>query len=126
LSVEVRGNDSFSSREGLLLSAGLIAETIELFDYNRNILEIRRQHYLETLGRFTETPSIVTVVGLRRVGKSVLLRQFAEEARSFQRVVYIDKESLDFAHVKTAKDIVRHVNATSKRGEDRLVVVDEV
>ena len=89
-------------------------------------MEIRRQHYLETLRQFAEAPSIVAVVGLRRVGKSVLLRQFADDAMSDQRVVYIDKESFDFADVKTAQDIVRHVNATSKRGEDRLVVVDEV
>ena len=90
------------------------------------MIEIRRQHYLETLTRFAETPNIVAVVGLRRVGKSVLLRQFVEEARLSQRVVYIDKESFDFADVKTARDIVRHINTTSNRGEDRLVVVDEV
>ncbi|MBN1836874.1 MAG: ATP-binding protein [Spirochaetales bacterium] len=90
------------------------------------MVEIRRRHYLDTLGRFAATPSIVAVVGLRRVGKSVLLRQYADEARSSQPVAYVDKESFDFADVRTAEDVIRHVNATSPKGEERLVVLDEV
>jgi predicted AAA+ superfamily ATPase len=90
------------------------------------MIEIRRQHYLETLRRFAETPSIVAVVGLRRVGKSVLLRQFADEERSSRQVTYVDKESFDFEELRTAQDIILHVNATSRSGEDRLVVLDEV
>ena len=55
------------------------------------MVEIRREHYLETLRRFSETPSIVAVVGLRRVGKSVLMGQFADEARSSQHLVVLDE-----------------------------------
>jgi len=90
------------------------------------MLEIRRNHYLERLRHFTESPNIIAVVGLRRVGKSVLLRHFAEEARSKQQVTYVDKESFDYSEVRTARDLVKHVNGTTKKGEDRLVVVDEV
>lgn len=90
------------------------------------MLELRRHHYLERLGRFLESPTIVAVVGLRRVGKSVLLRQFAQEAGSKRQVVYVDKESFDFAEIKTARDLIAHVNAAAARGRDRLVVVDEV
>ena len=57
------------------------------------MLELHRGHYLERLRRFLESPNIVAVVGLRRVGKSVLLRQFAEESHSKQQVAYVDKEA---------------------------------
>ncbi|MBN1426038.1 AAA family ATPase, partial [Candidatus Fermentibacteria bacterium] len=99
---------------------------MSFFDYNRNMLEIRRQHYLDSLSRFAQTPNIVAVVGLRRVGKSVLLRQFADGVRRSEQVSYVDKESFDFAEVKTAADLVGYVNATTRKGEPRLVVVDEV
>jgi predicted AAA+ superfamily ATPase len=56
----------------------------------------------------------------------VLLRQHAEEARSSQQVTQVDKEFFDSADVKTAEDIIRHVNATSKKGDERLIVLDEV
>ncbi len=88
--------------------------------------EIQRHHYLERLERFTEAPSIVAVVGLRRVGKSVLLRQFAEKSRPKHQVTYVDKESFDFAEIRAAKDLIAHVNARSKKGGDRLIVLDEV
>jgi hypothetical protein len=56
----------------------------------------------------------------------VLLRQHADEARSSQQVTQVDKEFFDSADVKTAEDIIRHVNATSKKGDERLIVLDEV
>ena len=90
------------------------------------MFEIQRHHYLERLNRFTETPTILAVVGLRRVGKSVLLRQFAQKSRPRRQVTYIDKESFDFVEIRTAKDLIAHVNSQSKKGEDRLVVLDEV
>ena len=39
------------------------------------MVEILRTTYLEKLMRYVEPPATVAVVGLRRVGKSVLLRQ---------------------------------------------------
>ena len=40
----------------------------------------------------TDAPVITAVVGLRRVGKSVLLRQLAESLREQRQVVYVDRE----------------------------------
>ena len=108
-------------------TARIYPEAISIyFDYNRNMFELQRHSYLEKLKRFTDTPSIAAVVGLRRVGKSVLLRHFAEASRRKRQVVYVDKESFDFADIRSAKDLMAHVNAHSKKGQDRLVVLDEV
>lgn len=72
------------------------------------------------------TPAAVVVTGLRRVGKSVLLRQLCEDLRQDGKVVYIDKESLEFDHVKTASDLVKYCNDLVRKGEKRYLVIDEI
>ena len=69
---------------------------------------------------------ITAVVGLRRVGKSVLLRQFAASLRAERQVVYVDMESLEFDQVRSARDLVDLVEATTRRDQPRVVIVDEV
>ena len=69
---------------------------------------------------------ITAVTGIRRAGKSVLLRQLAASLRSERQVVYIDKESFDFEPVRTARDLVDLVESTTRRDEPRVVIVDEV
>ena len=89
-------------------------------------MEIRRRHYLDRLRQFLDAPVITAVTGLRRVGKSVLLRQFAASVRDERQVVYVDKESFDFDQVRTARDLVDLVESTTRRGRRRVVIVDEV
>ena len=88
--------------------------------------KLRREHYLGRLHRFLDAPVITAVVGLRRVGKSVLLRQFAESLREQRQVVYVDRESLEFDQVRSARDLVDFVDATTRRDRKRVVIVDEV
>ena len=90
------------------------------------MIEVRREHYLGRLHRFLDAPVIIAVVGLRRVGKSVLLRQLAESLREQRQVVYVDRESLEFDHVRSARDLVDLVDATTRRDRERVVIVDEV
>jgi predicted AAA+ superfamily ATPase len=90
------------------------------------MVELRRAFYLERLQRFVNTPNIVVVTGLRRVGKSVLLRQFADEVRATAEVVYIDKESMDFDAVRNARDLIEYVESETAKGTPRIVIVDEI
>ena len=83
-------------------------------------------YYLGRLRQFLDAPVITAVTGLRRVGKSVLLRQFAASVRDERQVVYVDKESFDFDHVRTARDLVDLVESSTRRGRRRVVIVDEV
>lgn len=89
-------------------------------------MEIPRQHYLERLQRFLDAPVITAVTGIRRVGKSVLLRQFAALVRDERQVVYVDKEAFAFDEIRTARDLIDHVGSVSRAGEPRVVIVDEV
>jgi hypothetical protein len=89
--------------------------------------EIERSGYLERLLRFVESPACVAVVGLRRVGKSVLLRQLAHGLADRGRVLYVDKEDLQFDSIRGAKDLVGHVDAGRRGAKGRTyVIVDEV
>jgi len=97
------------------------------FDYDRNMAqEIERSFYLGKLLRFVQSPTCTVVVGLRRVGKCVLLRQLAGKLADRGRVVYIDKEDLQFDTIREARDLVRLVGG--QRGDRRptYVIVDEV
>ena len=75
------------------------------------MIEVRREHYLTRLRQFLDAPAITAVTGLRRVGKSVLLRQFAASLREERQVVYVDKEALEFDHVRSARDLFDLVEA---------------
>ena len=90
------------------------------------MMEIRRHHYLDRLCQFLDAPAVTAVTGIRRAGKSVLLRQFAASLRAERQVVYVDKESFAFESVRTARDLIDHVDSTTRRGEPRVVIVDEV
>ena len=71
-------------------------------------------------------PAITAVTGIRRAGKSVLLRQFAAALRDERQVVYVDKESFAFESLRTARDLIDHVESATRPGEPRVVIVDEV
>ncbi len=89
-------------------------------------MEIVRHHYLGGLRQLLDAPVIAVVTGIRRAGKSVLLRQFAASLRGERQVVWVDKESFEFEPVRTARDLVAFVESASRPGEPRVVIVDEV
>lgn len=87
---------------------------------------IDREHYLDRLVRFAAGPTVVAVVGLRRVGKSVLLRQLVERLRRDADVIYIDMEDLDFGSIETAADLTTYVQSRRHKSRRTYVVIDEV
>lgn len=76
-------------------------------------------------------PVIKVVTGMRRVGKSCILRQVIQLLHSDgvppARICYIDKENLEFEQIGDYRDLNRHVLATFA-GQKRpcYLVVDEV
>lgn len=95
-------------------------------DYSRNVVEIERTAYLQTLLRYVSSPSIVVVTGLRRVGKSVLLRQLGARLAEQGSVLLIDKEDLAYDFIRTAKDLSVHVADNRAGSGDTWVIIDEV
>ena len=89
-------------------------------------MTLPRTFYLDRLQRFLTAPAVIAVVGLRRVGKSVLLRQFVETLRPHRPVVYVDKESLEFDDIRSARSLVELVDSRTRPTEPCAVIVDEV
>ena len=88
--------------------------------------EIIRHAYLEKIERYITSPTVIAVTGLRRIGKSVLLRQMAEQLSSLGSVVYIDKENLDFDDINNARDVVSYVESRRRKGERTFVIIDGI
>ena len=80
---------------------------------------IPRKSYLDRLARFQDKPVIKALTGLRRSGKSTLLRLTIERLKDGgvpdSRIVYIDKESLEFDAIRTYRDLQRFVSARWKK-----------
>ena len=92
----------------------------------------RRNAYLKELERYRNSTIIKVIVGMRRSGKSILLRQFIEELKTAhfvpeKNILYIDKESLKFDFLKTYSDLYAFVRDHFSNVEgERYLIVDEV
>jgi uncharacterized protein len=87
--------------------------------------EIIREQYLETLVRYARSPAIVVVNGLRRVGKSTLLRQLLRRLQEQGSAFLIDMEDLAFGAIRTAQDLSGYA-ATLPHQDNSWLIVDEV
>jgi predicted AAA+ superfamily ATPase len=92
--------------------------------YKRNI-------YLEKIRPFLNKPVIKVITGMRRVGKSCLLRQvidlLQEEGVAPDRILRIDKESLDFEHIRNYNDLNQAaLEAFAGKTAPCYLIVDEV
>lgn len=87
--------------------------------------QIRRRSYLDRLHKYSRTPNITVVTGPRRVGKSVLLRQFSRELHQ-STVIFIDKESFEFDSIRTAKDLIAYIDDRSAPDGELSIIIDEI
>lgn len=74
---------------------------------------ISRKYYLEKIQPYLGKPVVKAITGLRRVGKSVFVRQLIEHLRNQGiapgNILYADMESLDFDFIRTYKDLHEYV-----------------
>ena len=72
-----------------------------------------RNLYINRITPLINTPVIKVITGMRRVGKSCLLKLVIERLRSGnikeQQIVYINKESLDFDFIRNYQDLHAYV-----------------
>ena len=86
---------------------------------------------MDKIRPFIGKPVIKVITGMRRVGKSYFLRQLIEDfmknAVPEENILYIDKESLDFDHIRTYQDLNHAaVHALNHLEGDKILLVDEV
>lgn len=90
-----------------------------------------REQYTQWLKKFKSTPFIKVLTGMRRVGKSTILQQYAEmlqiDGEGSEAILFIDMESLEFRHIKSADDLHDFVtNYFGKMEGSRFLFIDEV
>jgi len=92
---------------------------------------ISREQYLDRIGKFLDQPIVKILVGMRRVGKSVLLKLLKQKLISKgvpqQNILYINKESLEFDSIQTYADLNRYVKAAFPQSVGpKYLLIDEV
>jgi len=77
-------------------------------------------------------PVIKVITGMRRVGKSYLLKLIietlsAQKSNGSDQILYINKESLDYDFIKDYKDMHKYVKSSFKSVEgSKYLLVDEI
>ncbi|MDP3463396.1 MAG: ATP-binding protein [Bacteroidales bacterium] len=90
---------------------------------------IPRKLYFDRINPFVGKQLIKVLTGQRRVGKSFILKQLMQEAEANNpeaNIIYINKEDLQFAHIKTADDLNRHVLEQTRESKKNNIYIDEI
>lgn len=90
---------------------------------------ITRTRYLDQVKPFIDKQIIKVFTGQRRVGKSYLMLQIIDHIKKTNKkvnVIYIDKESYDFDHIRNYHDLTKHVTKNTKKSSKTYIFIDEV
>lgn len=88
-----------------------------------------RQVYLHKTIPFIGKQIIKVFTGQRRVGKSYLLFQVIDYLKKLDQstsVIYINKEDLQFAFIKTGADLVHYIQQQKSKTNRTYVFIDEI
>ena len=94
--------------------------------------EVQRTLYLDAIEKWIGTPVIKVLTGMRRVGKSILLRQISERLRKrtddARKVLLVSTESIIYENISAYGDLHRLAeNARKESPDGRLaLLVDEI
>lgn len=90
---------------------------------------INRPHYLLRLERYRDTGLVKVLTGMRRTGKSAILRsyrdQLMEEGIAPERIVSLNLEIADHAELRDASKLLAYVRERGDREQTTYVFVDE-
>lgn len=91
---------------------------------------IERQEYLNWLDQFKDKPLIKVLTGMRRVGKSTILKLFAQRLRRggvpASRVVMLNFEELENEPLKDAKALHAFLKSKIAKGATTYMFLDEI
>ena len=93
-----------------------------------------RNDYLNAVRPFLGKPLVKVFTGMRRVGKSCLVRLLIDgllaDGVPQERIVYVDKESYAFDAIRDYHDLTAHVTRAlppdSQPNGQRFIFIDEI
>jgi predicted AAA+ superfamily ATPase len=91
-------------------------------------MEIEREQFLDALSKYRDPEAIKVLTGIRRCGKSTLLKQYIERLRSSRvpddRIFYVNMESLTNARFRDG--MVLYEEIMQRKGDRLYIFLDEV
>ena len=90
---------------------------------------IIREKYLNKIIPFINKQLIKVLTGQRRVGKSYILKQtiqYIQQIDNKAKIIYIDKEDLNFAQIKSAVELNDYIKANARHGVKNYIFIDEI
>lgn len=91
---------------------------------------IQRQLYLTKLKEFIDKPFVKVITGIRRSGKSSILKLLIDELQangiSSEQIIYINFESFSFSHINKAQDLYETVRTRLITRQRSYVILDEI
>lgn len=91
--------------------------------------EVLRKDYLDSIDRFRDKKGFVKVItGVRRCGKSTLLRQFTEKlkASGAEKIITMNFETIDFDHIRKYEDLNKFIKENVDPKEHTYLIMDEI
>lgn len=88
---------------------------------------ISRNEYIRRIERYLGKETIIVLTGQRRVGKSFVLKDFAQRKRQEgANVIYIDKESKDFDAITNSAKLNQYIEDHRSLNGTNYILIDEV
>lgn len=91
---------------------------------------LRREQYLQQIRPFYESDIIKVITGVRRAGKSVLLKTIMEELSAAgiddKLIIYLNLEDMDFEYIENESDLNREIKSRIRDNEKYYLFLDEI
>ena len=91
---------------------------------------IKREQYLRKIRPFYDSELVKVLIGIRRCGKSVILKQIMDELLKNgideERIIYLNFEDLEFSDLLTAKNIHQYIKDQRIDDEKHYLLFDEI
>ena len=90
---------------------------------------IQRNQYLQRLLDLQNTPDIKIITGIRRSGKSELMKAYIEHIKqndSLANIIFIDFTDLEFENLKEYHQLYQYVELFYQEGKNNYLFIDEV
>ena len=92
---------------------------------------LKREIYLKKIRPFYESDLIKVLLGMRRVGKSVILNEIISEIQdntdvSNEQIIYVNFESLKYSNIKDEIDLYNYVKSKIVKNKKMYLFFDEV
>ena len=92
---------------------------------------LKREYYLRKIRDFYHVNSLIKILcGLRRSGKSIILKQIMEEIKSEgiddNHIIYINFELIEYDDINTAKELNAYIKNFVKDDKTYYVFLDEI